>query len=127
MPLLEAISDRNFIFRVYSATVELEKCDFTKLPDYNRILMILENELDLTHNGGKAIHLNTFDQNAFDGKSNTTSVGRVTDFNLMMRKGKFEGKVEHKVVNGKTEIQIDKKYKTIIILAVDGTFAFRGG
>ena len=35
-------ADREFLWRVSSAVVELPESDFTPLPDYDRILMILE-------------------------------------------------------------------------------------
>ena len=73
--------------------------------------MILTNELDLNHNGGKTIHLKTFDQNYFDGAFNTTSAGKVTDFNLMMRKNKCKGKVDHRKVFGQATLNIEKNYK----------------
>ena len=88
--------------------------------------MILSNKLDLTHNGGKNIHLNTFDQDYFDGADNTSSVGKVTDFNLMMRKGKCNGKVTHKLIKEKTEYILEKDYDTVIILAVDGELEIEG-
>ena len=40
--------DRNFIWRLSSATVETEESDFSKLPDYDRVLMVLEGEVVLS-------------------------------------------------------------------------------
>ena len=34
--------DRDFIWRLSSASVDVEESVFTKLPDYDRILMVLE-------------------------------------------------------------------------------------
>lgn len=86
--------DRDFLWRVSSAVVELPESDFTPLPDYDRILMILEGELSLSHDGGEMYTLKPLEQTSFDGASHTYSRGQVTDFNLMMRKERCTGRVE---------------------------------
>jgi environmental stress-induced protein Ves len=98
--------DRNFIWRLSSATVETESSVFTSLPDYNRILMVLEGKLELNHNDIEIIHLNAFDQNLFDGSANTKCLGKAVDFNLMMRKDKCTGKIK--------AISINKREKSTI-------------
>lgn len=85
--------ERNFLWRLSSATVDLEESTFTALPDYDRIIMTLEGEMDLSHNGGDWIHLKEFMPHAFDGGDVTVSRGRVVDFNLMLRKGMCEGEM----------------------------------
>ncbi len=87
-------ADRDFLWRVSSATVDLEVSDFTALPDYNRLISTLEGEIDLTHDGGEAIHLAPYGVHGFDGGWQTRSVGRCRDFNLMMRKGECDGRME---------------------------------
>lgn len=84
-------ADRNFLWRVSSATVELERSDFTPLPDYRRLLMILDGELRIRHDGGAWKTLPALVSHSFDGASETVSEGKVIDFNLMLRKGKCEG------------------------------------
>lgn len=91
--------DRSFLWRLSSATVELPESDFTPLPDYHRILMILRGNLQLSHDGGGEISLGELDQDRFDGASLTKSRGRVVDFNLMLRKGVCEGKVQAKALS----------------------------
>lgn len=100
--------DRDFIWRLSSATVEEETSEFTKLPDYNRILMILDGKLELNHNDKEIINLNSFDQNEFDGVSNTKSIGKVVDFNLMMRKDKCSGKVKAFSINKNEKEKINE-------------------
>lgn len=80
-------ADRNFIFRLSSATVETEQSEFTHLPDYDRWLMIFEGSARLVHGRGKEVLLNPYEYDAFDGGISTVSFGRVTDYNLMLRKG----------------------------------------
>lgn len=86
-------ADRDFIYRVSSATVDLEVSDFTALPDYNRLISTLQGEIDVTHNDGEAIHLAPYHVHAFDGGWNTRSVGKCRDFNLMMRKDVCGGRM----------------------------------
>ena len=93
-------AERDFLWRLSSAVVELPESDFTPLPDYDRILMILDGELSLLHDGGAEYVLRALEQTAFDGASHTFSRGQVTDFNLMMRKGCCTGCVEAKVLRG---------------------------
>ncbi len=80
-------ADRNFIFRLSSATVDTEQPEFTHLPDYDRWLMIFEGSARLVHDSEKEVTLNPYECDAFDGGISTVSFGRVTDYNLMLRKG----------------------------------------
>ena len=86
-PYDKKYADRDFTFRVSSATVELEESDFTKLPDYDRIIMPLEGEVVLNYNGEKTVKLKELESDSFDGAWITKSYGKITDFNLMTRKG----------------------------------------
>ncbi|MBP3758957.1 MAG: HutD family protein [Firmicutes bacterium] len=86
-------ADREFIYRLSSATVDLDESDFTMLPDYDRVLMVLQGSTVLTYNGKKTVHLDELEQDSFDGAWETKSYGRITDFNLMTRKG-CAGKVD---------------------------------
>lgn len=92
-PAQAVYAERDFIWRLSSAVVELPESDFTLLPDYDRILMILDGELELSHDGGEMYTLHALEQTSFDGASHTFSRGQVTDFNLMMRKGLCTGRV----------------------------------
>lgn len=87
-------AERDFLWRLSSATVELAESDFTPLPDYRRILMILRGTLTLSHDGGAERMLRELEQESFDGASATKSRGQVVDFNLMLRKGLCRGEVD---------------------------------
>lgn len=100
--------NRDFIWRLSSATVETESSEFTKLPDYNRILMVLDGRMELNHNDVEIINLNTFDQNEFDGASNTISLGKAVDFNLMMRKDKCSGKLKAFSIDSHEGIKVNE-------------------
>ena len=87
-------ADREFLWRISSATVTLEESDFTALPDYHRLIATLRGEMTLTHNDGEPLTLNPYQVHAFEGADRTHSRGRCTDFNLMLRRGKADGTVE---------------------------------
>jgi hypothetical protein len=82
-PEVAQYSERDFGFRISTATVEVETSTFTPLPGFERNLMVLEGEMTLTHNGETQEALGKFDVDTFDGAWDTKSDGTCTDFNLM--------------------------------------------
>lgn len=92
-PASSAYADRNFLYRMSTATVELDCSNFTHLPDYERILLTIDAPVELTHNGGAPIRLAPYQPHRFDGAWETVSRGRARDFNLMLRKGAGAGDV----------------------------------
>ena len=86
-------ADRDFLWRLSSATVDLDESDFTPLPDYHRLIAPLRGEMELTHDGGPLISLAPYQVHAFDGGADTHSRGRCVDFNLMLRKDRCVGSV----------------------------------
>jgi len=79
--------ERDFIWRLSSADIELEESDFTALPDYDRTLMVLSGELVLSYEGKRSMRLKELEQDSFDGGCAVKSFGKATDYNLMVRKG----------------------------------------
>jgi len=75
--------ERNFVFRLSTAKVEIEKSEFTSLPGVTRKIMILDGEIRINHQNHYTKKLSKFDVDTFEGDWKTTSVGRCTDFNLM--------------------------------------------
>lgn len=86
-PSKSCYADRNFIWRLSSATVDTEESTFTRLPDYDRVLMVLKGEVVLSYEGERVSRLKELEQDRFDGAWKTKSFGKITDFNLMVRKG----------------------------------------
>ena len=120
-------ADRDFLWRVSSAVVELPESDFTPLPDYNRILMILAGELALSHDGGEMYTLQALEQTSFDGASHTFSRGRVTDFNLMMRKGQCSGQVKARVLEEDWKDAWDGAFDSHLLYCAAGNAAVSVG
>lgn len=78
---------REFLWRISSATVEIEKSSFTPLPGVQRIIMPLDGELKLHHLEHRELVLNPFEQDSFPGDWQTESEGKVQDFNVMCQVG----------------------------------------
>lgn len=119
-------ADRNFLWRVSSAVVALPESDFTPLPDYDRILMILDGELTLSHDGGTEYRLCSLEQTAFDGASHTVSRGRVTDFNLMLRKNRCRGRVTAQTLHDEAWTLLPQKYRTQLLYCIEGSVELSG-
>lgn len=84
-------ANRDFNFRISSATVETPKSKFSDLTGYTRILMPLSNTITLFQNGDRKILL-PYQQIRFNGNDLVTSIGKTVDFNLMFDEG-FDGKL----------------------------------
>ena len=83
----------NFKWRLSSAKVEVERSTFTSLPGISRLLMVVKGDLLLKHEGHHNAKLSAFEQDSFSGEWITTSLGKVTDFNLMLSEG-YKGSLE---------------------------------
>lgn len=118
--------DRNFIFRISTATVEAEETSFTYFEGITRHLMLLKGEMELTHEGHYTKQMIPFEQDTFSGEWNTKSRGKVTDFNLMLKKG-ASGSIKHLEVkeNETVQIQLDSEFS--FIYCVEGEFSCKNG
>jgi len=83
-PADSSYQERNFKWRISTATVDDAKSTFTSLPAYNRIIMPLRGDsllLKHAHHYNKVLH--PLETDTFHGSWTTTSEGKVQDFNLM--------------------------------------------
>ncbi|NLY82224.1 MAG: HutD family protein [Clostridiales bacterium] len=78
---------RSFIWRLSSSTIDTEDATFTNLPDFDRVLVVLDGEVDLSYDGNPPVHLEKYDVNSFGGEQSTKSKGNISDYNLIIRKG----------------------------------------
>ena len=80
--------DRDFLWRLSSADSDKEESSFTKLPDYDRILMVLDGNVVLAHGEERSVNLGAWESDAFDGAIKTKCFGQLKkDYNLIYRKG----------------------------------------
>jgi len=96
-------AERNFLFRISTATVAAEESTFTYFEGITRHLMILKGTLELIHEGRYTKNLQPFEQDVFSGEWSTRSKGKVTDFNLMLKEG-ATGSLTHQHIPANTSI-----------------------
>lgn len=79
--------ERNFLWRLSTAVCEREETTFSRLPDYDRVLLVLSGDVVLAHQDVRVARLSPLEQDRFDGAYVTKSFGKITDYNLMVAKG----------------------------------------
>lgn len=121
-----SFAERNFLFRISTATVEAEESTFTFFEGITRHLMILKGELELIHEGRYTKHLKPYDQDTFSGEWSTRSKGKVTDFNLMLKDGAAGSLTHHKIKAGSSALYTGKTDHYFIYLA-SGTAILSNG
>ncbi|MES2557522.1 MAG: HutD family protein [Bacteroidota bacterium] len=88
-PENSSYASRDFDYRISTATVETDRSEFTHLPDYNRILCVLDGELTMkfkTDSGAdSSFELLPLEQASFPGSLKITGFGKVTDFNIIFK------------------------------------------
>lgn len=114
-------SKKNFKVRISSATVELDTSNFTKLDGVYRFISPLDGNLKLTHKGDEFISLDPFQVYEFEGNIDTTSFGKVKDFNLMLANG-ANGQLKSFFIDEKKEIIILANYGLNILYSFDSLF-----
>ena len=82
-PTNSSYVDRNFDFRISSATVEVEESDFTDLTGFHRLLTIIDGRLELTVNDKSTFVLEQDTPFWFSGSDQVCSRGIVRDFNVI--------------------------------------------
>ena len=115
---------RNFIFRISTALVTVEKSTFTELPGIFRLLMVLDGELEINHKDKYSKTLKKFDVDKFKGDWETTAKGKVKDFNLMTT-GTTVAALKSMIL-GKTEerqISLFENFNIIAYYAYKGDFS----
>ena len=120
-------AERSFLWRVSSASVELEESDFTVLPDYERCIATLRGSIQLRHNEGTALTLSPYHVHRFSGADRTQSRGRCTDFNLMLRRGRAEGAMEALSLRNEPRDLPLEPGETLVLYCVRGAFTAEGG
>ena len=110
-PENSVFTERKFDFRISSAVIAIEESDFTPFPGFSRILMVLEGELEIFHEGQFSKVLQPFESYHFSGDWKTSAKGKVIDFNLIMGEGISgemnyiclkENSVEHVILHNDT-------------------------
>lgn len=117
---------RNFLFRISTATVEVEESTFTQLPGVSRKLMILDGQIRIEHKNHHSKILKKFDQDEFSGDWDTKSYGKATDFNVMTTGNTF-GELKAITLQKGNQYQFEKSnsFDFIVLYAYKGTLNFK--
>ena len=105
-PPNSTLQDRDFDFRISSAIVEEEESDFTSFIGYDRALMVLNGEIEILHQDQYSKKLKQYEVDYFSGDWKTTSKGKITDFNLIVKRG-LKGELNYFNLNGDQIISKD--------------------
>lgn len=116
---------RDFDFRLSTATVEVETSVFTPLHGVARTLMVLDGEMKLFHEGHHEISLGPFDQDHFQGGWHTRSEGKCVDLNLMCR-GNANGKMKPFSMMKSNQQSIAFTAKNNLIYCYSGSIECKG-
>jgi len=96
--------ERNFGFRISTATVEVDESTFTGLAGFKRHIMPLDGSLTLNHEQHHKVTLNPLEKDFFLGEWKTLSEGRCIDFNLISNEH-YNGDLE--IISGSTELLLN--------------------
>jgi len=113
-PETASYADRDFTFRISSATIEKVPSEFTKFTGYHRYLVMLDNALDIEVNKEKKIY-EKYEIMEFNSDDEVTSYTKGADFNWMVSE-----KISHhklKIANGNQNCNA----QIIILFSLDTT------
>ncbi|MFN5877654.1 MAG: HutD family protein [Flavobacteriales bacterium] len=123
-PVDALLENRDFDFRISSAAVETSESAFSKFEGYSRLLMVLEGELQLVHEGHHSIVLKPFDQDAFLGSWDTRSIGLAKDFNVIYRNN-LQADIDHRDVEAGSYLTLHDCQETFAFV-LKGAGAIKG-
>lgn len=117
-------SKRDFLFRISTATVQTETSTFTDLTGFNRILMLLNGNLTVTHNQTQTHQLTPFAPHFFDGGWQTHAQGLDTDFNIIF-KPDVDANIEVLQLDINQQTTITNNGNLLFLYVVDGSIELK--
>ena len=108
-PENSSYSERNFLWRLGFANIDIPESTFSTLPNISRTLMVTNGRLTLNHEGQHTACLGPFEQDSFQGEWKTTTKGQASVFNLMTQDN-YSGELIHLPINP----SCNKKFSHII-------------
>ena len=131
-PKTSSYDDKDFTLALVGAAVNLDESDFTDYSGYGRIIMTIDNDLTLNHNGGEMISLDKHELYAYDGGDTTKSYGKADDFNIIFKKGQAFGDARN--IEMVKDTKIDKNIVVVpgkdvfeFVFCIEGSFIFSIG
>ena len=104
----------DFKFRISSATIEIERSEFSNLQGIYRYISTLENTIELSHDDKNYKKIKPFEIYEFKGDISTFSKGKTRDFNLMISKD-VEARVEAISIEKEGRIKFKGKSKFMFL------------
>ncbi|MFK4784407.1 HutD family protein [Fusobacterium sp. MFO224] len=111
--------NRDFKFRISTATTELEESTFTSFNNMNRVISVLKGTMELNHLDHHHVTLNPYDIDRFSGNWTTHSKGKVTDFNLIINNN-GKGDFYFKEITNNEVHNLNFKNRISFIYAISG-------
>ena len=108
-------AQKNFDFRISTATIDAEESTFTPLPNYNRLLAILEGNIEIIHQGKYAKKLTQFENDRFHGSWQTKSKGKARDFNVIFNDN-FDLQFTHREIFEPTFLHKKSDFLLLLVL-----------
>jgi len=115
-PETACYANRDFAFRISSATIEQEPSVFTQFKGYHRYLVMLDNDLDIEINKEKKIY-KKYEIMEFNSDDEVTSYSKGIDFNWMVSEKIRHHKLQITNSNQNCNAQI------VILFSIDTTVA----
>ena len=115
----------DYLFRLSTATVEIDESTFSSLPGVERTLMVLDGEMELNHENHHNILLKPLQYDQFKGDWKTISKGQCVDFNLMCKSG-AQGTLKGFELNAKSAVEIDLESEINFLFIYKGEIELDG-
>ena len=120
-PASASYAARDFEWRMSTAVVNAGESTFTALPGYRRLLMVLDGQMQLTHEDHHQVTLLPFEQDSFSGSWLTCCSGTGRDFNLMLAAG-WQGSLQAIDLVGQESVPASE----VLPDAVEALYCFSG-
>lgn len=126
-PPTSTYANRDFLWRLGFAKIDILESTFSSLPNISRKLMVTEGKLTLDHKNKYKKILTPFDQDNFMGDWETKTYGKACVFNLMTREN-YSGELiplnllPKKQLKFKYEASANKDLVAICLYSVNDNF-----
>lgn len=91
-PVDSNYANRNFLWRLGVAKIDISESTFSNLPNVSRHLMVTQGKMNLEHENRYIKTLSPFEQDTFMGDWSTKTYGKASVFNLMTREN-YDGEL----------------------------------
>lgn len=112
-PTQSSYGERNFQFRLSTASMDTEQSTFTSLPSYHRILLSLDQTIVLQDmSSEEQVTLAPYQIHRFEGEQSIQCVGKAQDFNII-----FDDSVQ-------ADLQVMEENKWVVECEADFRFIY---